>query len=133
MPLTNRRKINGYLKFNLFNGWNRPLTEQLEKFGTCPALQVETFFLIEEKKFIQKAVKFLNEVYIFFLGLAAHCTVHRHIFQHGLEFDLGVIGYKSQIRLVLSLIETPGTELLCFIRRRLTNFKGTVRKNLKVG
>ena len=32
-------KINGYLKFYFFNGWNwPPLTEQLEKVGTCAAL-----------------------------------------------------------------------------------------------
>ena len=36
MPFTNGRafinfKINDYLKFNFFNGWNEPLTEQLEK------------------------------------------------------------------------------------------------------
>ena len=43
MPLTNERavlnfKINGYLKFYLFNGWNKLLTEWLEKVGTCPVL-----------------------------------------------------------------------------------------------
>ncbi len=42
MPLTNEcavlnLKINGYLKFYFFNGWNKPLTERLEKVGTCPS------------------------------------------------------------------------------------------------
>ena len=43
MPLTNECailnfKINGYFKFYFFNSWNQPVTEQLEKAGTCPAL-----------------------------------------------------------------------------------------------
>ena len=43
MPLTNglavlNLKINGYLKFYFFNGWNYPETKRLEKVGTCPVL-----------------------------------------------------------------------------------------------
>ena len=42
MPFTNGRafinfKINDYLKFNFFNGWNEPLTEQLEKNWNVPS------------------------------------------------------------------------------------------------
>ena len=35
-------KVNGYLKFNFFNGWNLPLMKWPEKVGTCPALHLHT-------------------------------------------------------------------------------------------
>ena len=129
MPLTNGRKINGYLEFNLFNGWNRPLTEQLEKFGTCPALQVETFAFNWIEKFIQKALQFFKRNLHFVFGFS--CTLHgaqTHILAWFRIWSwCNRIQKLDKVGSVFN-IETPGTELLCFIRRRLTNFKGTVRK-----
>ena len=43
-------KLTSYLKFYLFNGWNLPLMERLEKVGTCPALVFFINFSRQEHK-----------------------------------------------------------------------------------